>query len=361
MSEIRNYDQELCELYKIVCEELSDLNLKNCELQESFLAIISLIILPRLDRSHPDMQTEIFMSPDKCNIETLMAFRGLYNNKDVSDIVPSLSEYNLCNNQRLSKILSRFLESNSLPSYDMKSCQDYLRSIRNGKWVKAASQEQAYYRGRKMDNGEIKWSLVSLNGNSKEIPNAAYVWSEKQGLCRFITTKGQWGYIDTNTFTVILLPENIVMAHDFCDYRALVLASEEFAQEIDIRDNFPIDYNPYKLYWAHIDMRGNIIKKYTQASEYKDNIATVSLKEGDFWGFMNDIEQKYKNPYKNIEVDIMGNPLPKYQQIINETLKNIEEDKRNKELDSDFVGSDYDDEESIMEALENGYGDIYGF
>lgn len=361
MNYTRNYDQELCELYKIVCEETSDLNLRIDEIKECFYFIIGLIITPRIDTSHPDFTTELFLSPDNCNIESIKTFRAKYNNKDISDINLTLSEYNICKDQKLPKILSRFLKSNSLPPYNIGDCQNYMKSLRKGTWLKSSTSEHAYTRERKEENGRIIWSITSLNGKSKTIPDAAYVWAEKQGLCRFLTMNGKWGYIDTNTFDIFLLADNIIKTGDFCNFRALALVSEEFAQEIDINDKFCIDYNPYKLCWAHIDMRGNIIKKYTQASEYNDNVATVCLREGDFWGFTNNIEKKYKNPYENIEVDIMGNPLPKYQQIIDETLRKIEEDKREKELNGNSTNHNYEDEDSIMEALESGYGDVYGY
>ena len=51
----------------------------------------------------------------------------------------------------------------------------------------------------------------------------------------------------------------------------------------------------------------------------------------------------------------------KYQQIIDETLRKIEEDKREKELNSNTANHNYEDEDSIMEALESGYGDVYGY
>ena len=211
--------------------------------------------------------------------------------------------------------------------------------------------------------------IVSIDNKiSKEIPDVAYIWAEQQGLCRFITTKGQWGYVDVNTFDVLLLPENVVVSHDFCDGRALIFASEKFAQRMEINDGYFPDYNPQRFYMAHIDMRGNIIKQYVSASEYKDGVATVSLAEGIWWGFRDDVEDKFANPYTNIEVDVMGNPLPKYQSIIDETVKKvkeekdlIEKEKRHRECVRDILRPDYDDEDSIMSALENGYGDVYGY
>ena len=361
MSTTRNYNKEFCDLYEIMCEEISDLNLKKAEIRECFFSIVGLIFKPRLDTSHPNLTTEMFVSPDNCNIATIKAFYAAYNNKDISEINLTLSEYNICNNQRLSKILSRFLEKNTLPPYDISTCKDYMMNIKNCNWLKSLIHEKASTRKREVINGSITWSIVSYSGKSKTIPEASYIWGEKEGMCRFITKDGRWGYIDTYTLEYFLLAYNIVNANDFSNYRALVFTSNEFAQEIDINDSFMVDYNPYKLCWAHIDMRGNIIKKYTKATEYKDNVAIVNLEDGDWWGFMDKIQAKYENPYKNIKVDIFGNPLPKYQQNIDDTNRKIEKEKRHKEFMRDIFRPDYDDEETIMRALRNGYGDEFGY
>ena len=144
MNYTRNYDQELCELYKIVCEETSDLILRIDEIKECFNFIIGLIIMPRIDTSHPDFTTELFLSPDNCNIESIKTFRAKYNNKDISDINLTLSEYNLCKDQKLTKILSRFLKSNSLPPYNIGDCQNYMMKLKNPMLEQSFSQESEH-------------------------------------------------------------------------------------------------------------------------------------------------------------------------------------------------------------------------
>ena len=105
-------------------------------------------------------------------------------------------------------------------------------------------------------------------------------------------------------------------------------------------------------------MRGNVVstEKYVFATDYDDFIATVS-KSSLGW----DWSPNYgvKSPYNRYQVDVFGQLTDESRGKIEEAFEEVEKRKRiawwNENINNDV------DEDDIMRALQNGYGDTLGY
>ncbi len=166
----------------------------------------------------------------------------------------------------------------------------------------------------------------------KKYIDAEYMWDFSERFARILTKDRRWGYLSDENGNVYMLDSDIIYAHTFHNGLALVET-----------------YN--SMYYIDTRLKRAFDQEFVSASDFNHNIATVS--------------NKICNEFR---IDVNGNvikeDIEKYNKAVEEYNKQLETNKvgSNPAHRSDIYDLDtYDAETEVMNALENGCGEYFGY
>lgn len=365
-----DFSKEMIFLFNIMSEELKEYNLTQLELLHLF-HILRLFIIASSTTKYK-LDEEIEEMDENNESEGFRPYSGTdpISRKKRAEVIEKKEKFDITQD-----ILERFSNWKSNPFYKYKLAYFFNYFDDNNHLLNVLNKYQSKYKYpqdrlevdyysnayrlinktlfpngiccRVKNTDSEGWSLKSFNEELIKLEDAVYVWEEKEGAFRFITRKGIWGFALNYTHEIIYLPNNIIQMEDFSCFRARVLVSNKN------------ELYTTNVHWGYIDMRGNIVSKdeYESASDYVDNIATVSIANYAWeMGFSDCV----KNPDANLEIDVFGNMTDetiKKREIIEEEGEKI---RRNREWNKMMSDGGLSDDE-IIEAISNGNGDIMGY
>ena len=200
-------------------------------------------------------------------------------------------------------------------------------------------------------NNDGTWTVSDMFYNkylqNETFDNILCAWQFSEGFARILTKDGRWGYINGDDNVINLLPENVIRAYDFNCGRA----------KFEIKATWEDEHRTDTYAFGFIDCRFNVVIKpiYISASDFNNNICTV---EDEFCYY------KYKiNPKGEIIPECQELYEKGKQEFINSKLISSRESTQrlNKTYKSRKMRECLDNEETVMEALSSGYGDLIGF
>lgn len=232
--------------------------------------------------------------------------------------------------------------------------------------------------------------IYRTNGNSNEwfidnsickeenfiIKDVAYIWKPVDGISRAVFLDGHWGILNTLTGKVIHLPLHIQSLSDFkhelscyydeeqkaygyLDFKGKIIISPKFSERADFIYNDTEDSNERFIAFT----------RYTHAVWYSLTHDKSILEPWD------DKEDECRGKFMEINgiegiisIKRDGGLTNNFQKLYDKQIKAYYDKvdrKRNQEESENFWRSINrnigDEEDNIMGALGNGYGDIYGF
>lgn len=275
----------------------------------------------------------------------------------------------LCEETKLNELILYFKEISYIIGNDLmflicgayfNECEyDYLgnyHSLRtHKKIVKEVNRTQTIWK--------IKANISELwEEEDIVLEDMAFVWPSFRGYSRFLDNSGRWGFIDIVANERYYMPDNIYSIRDLRWGRAVFLDKNN------------------GLY-GYVDCKGKVViePKFINAMDFMylmgKLIAVVQYAHHEVMKITTDAERTDITGDARsmgitifrdlITIDSDGNFTPEIQKKYDDEKKRYY-DKVNKEerkLDS-YKISNYsygEDEDDIMNALEGGYGDIYGF
>ena len=356
-----DFNEELTFLFETMCKELKEYKLTLPELVNIFSLLCYIIYVSACGNygwkslkdllygkydfsSSPNILIEELKRTSKCGVEKYNLLYFLY----------YLGDKNHLNN-----ITYSYLSSYNYPKWVLADIEGFKESYLRGNYFKRLFNDHITER---INNTSYSkgWSLRLCSGREIRLKDASFVWQSCEGAFRFVTQHGSWGFVNDYTFEVIDLPPNIIQMYDFRCYRSRVLICDNNKFSIPSNNAITEDFNPARLRWGYIDMRGKIIskKEYTNATDFDNFVATVSSSSlgWDFGG----PNYGVKSPYSHYQIDVFENLTDKSKQEREDIYNEFEKRKNMAEFYKQQNEGGMDDDE-IIGALSNGHGDIFGY
>ena len=352
-------------LFNIMFDELAEFNLSNYELSILYGTLVAMSVLSYEQGAQEKKGILHFIDSvsDNC---TMQEIENACNCLDMDKYTLRYYAHLFGQKSHLYHILRSYTEKYELP----KNKQDIMDFIRGSDFDRDRYDDFVTERIKDSEGESIQWYLKTLHGKTILVPNAVFIWPESEGFFRFIDKNGKWGFVDSYTLKITMLPNNVVEMNDFKKCRARVLVGN--MPITSIKNGYRLDFEcgeTDNLYWNYIDMRGVFIneKHYSSAEDFDVSTAKVKMsQDGAYWGFM-EFEKGIPCPYDNMEIDLLGNFTDECEKRLKESLSEVEKRKqeaKKKIAERRFfreINSGSDDEDNIMGALGHGCGDIYGF
>ena len=348
-----NEKEELNSLFEILSKELNDYQLSLPEI--IFLRNLLMAILLNSFSEEPAYKSISEIINKEHSEQELKDIITRLLPKNNSGKIPYFTHY-MTQNSCIVKVLKTYLTNISFEDLKNSFIKELKQEKKTSDYTTALSKETS--------TSKVKWCIHTKN-KIIEIPDAIFVWPAVNNFHRFIDKTGKWGFFDNISFRIVNLPDKIILLDDFYCFRARVLQgdySDIPCNYDEIKDDAAMYIN--KARWRYIDTNANFInnEEYTTAEHFHDFKAKVSQYNKSFmWGALDKYEKFFPCPYdKELEIDYFGNFTKENQQQIDDVFEKIKKEKSRREFMRDLA-NDYDDEDDIMNALEGGYGDIYGF
>lgn len=222
-------------------------------------------------------------------------------------------------------------------------------------------------------NTKIKWriKLDSKQWHEDDIvlEDMSFVWPSHNGYSRFIDNNGNWGFINVIENKRYYMPDYVHSMRDYLCGRAVYLDSRnKLYGYIDVKGNILIEPK-FRTAMDFIHLYGRDIAAVEYSLHHQRELST----NPERMTLCGDAEYMGITIFKNlITIDLNGNFTPEIQAVYDEEKKKYfaklakEEETRKQEMQRRELmriisTPDYDDEDQIMSAIGNGYGDIYGY
>ncbi len=213
------------------------------------------------------------------------------------------------------------------------------------------------------ENG-IRWRIITCgpkywNDEDIVLDDMAFVWAPIGGYSRFLDKNSNWGFLDVVANQRYYMPENVNYIGD-CVYDRAVFEDKNSG-----------------LY-GYVDYKGIVViePKYVNATDFMwlrgDRIAVVKFTYAEMQKMTQDPERKDFLGYSQdmgitifnslVTIDANGNLTPDLQKKYEEELSIYREKTMMEELENHRTSKcDYVSDDDIIDAIEGGYGDVYGF
>ena len=216
------------------------------------------------------------------------------------------------------------------------------------------------------ENG-IRWRIKSRiqkywNDEDIVLDDMAFVWTPFGGYSRFLDKNSNWGFLDVVANQRYYMPENVNYIGDYVceravfedknsglygyvDYKGIVVIEPKYANATDFM-------------W----LRGDRIAvvEFTYAEKCK---MTLDPERKDFLGYSQDMGITIFNSL--VTIDANGNLTPdlqkKYEEELNIYREKIRKEESKKHSTNNINMFDCESDDDIIDAIEGGYGDVYGF
>lgn len=283
--------------------------------------------------------------------------------------IPKFLEDNLeiiCQSTKLNELMATFKEVSDRVGKDLllmidgayfnETCFQHLSNYAMVKMNKKVIKERG-------ENG-IRWRIKSLvqkywNDEDIVLEDMAFVWAPIAGYSRFLDKNGNWGFLDVISKLMYYMPKNYNSIGD-CVYDRAVFEDKNSGLYGYINHRGIIIIEPKYVYATDfMRLRGNCIAvvKYSYAEECK---LTKDSERKDIFGDSRDMGITI---FKNlITIDINGNLTPDIQKKYEEELNSYKEKIRKEESKKYNMNMfDCESDDDIIDALEGGFGDVFGF
>ena len=301
------------------------------------------------------------------------------NNHNFRNYTPNFLKNNIeviCQSSKLNKLLVSIEETLSelIPLFDLPK-EDYSKQKQLQCVVKPILMNYLFEYEKAKTNKEIikktstqyTWILQSKmpkynywKDDDIVLEDMAYVWPSEEGYSRFLDKNARWGFIDVIINKRYYMPDDVIDLRDYKCGRAVYL-----------------DKN--SALYGFIDLKGNVLikPKFSFASDFvafsDKKIATVKLSQEEEFklnfnhrvsGLENCMLISIFNTF--ITIDTNGDFTSDIKKIYDEEKHKYEqrfliENKKSKQGYQNTSIGCCESEDDIIDALEGGFGDIYGF
>lgn len=283
--------------------------------------------------------------------------------------IPKFLEDNLeiiCQSTKLNELMVTFKEVSDRVGKDLllmidgayfnETCFLHLSNYAIVKMNKIVIKERG-------ENG-IRWRIKSRvqkywNDEDIVLDDIAFMWAPIGGYSRFLDKNSNWGFLDVVANQRYYMPENVNYIGDYVCERALFEDKNSgLYGYVDYKGIVVIEPK-YVSATDFMRLRGNCIAvvKFTYAEECK------MTKDPDRKDIFGDSQDMGITIFKNlITIDINGNLTSDIQKQYEKELNIYKEKIRKEESKKHSINMfDCESDDDIIDALEGGFGDAFGF
>ena len=209
----------------------------------------------------------------------------------------------------------------------------------------------------------IRWRIISYDPkywNEEDIvlDDMAFVWAPIGGYSRFLDKNSNWGFLDVIANQRYYMPENVNHIGDcFCNRAVFEDKNSGLYGYVDYKGIVVIEpkyVNATDFMWLRGDRIAFVKFSYEEKCKF-----TKDPKRIDIFGDSEDMGITIFDSF--VTIDDTGKLTPDFQKKYEEELSIYREKIMKEESIKHSNKCDYVSDDDIIDAIEGGYGDVYGF